>query len=70
MIELKRALRVKEAEQVAFVGAGGKTAAIFQLARQLEGPVLVTTSTHFAVNQLGMGDGHIEIIGVEDLMRL
>ncbi len=31
---------------VAFVGAGGKTTAMFQLARELTPPVIVTTTTH------------------------
>lgn len=60
MIELKQAMRLGSAPQAAFVGAGGKTTAIFQLARQFDGPVLVTTTTHLAVDQVKMGDKHIE----------
>jgi molybdenum cofactor cytidylyltransferase len=61
MIPLKQALRLGAAPQVALVGAGGKTSALFQLARQFEGPVLLTTSTHLSVEQAGWGDRHIEV---------
>ena len=44
--------------RVAFVGAGGKTTAIFQCARQLTGPVFVTATTHLAVHQLDLADQH------------
>lgn len=60
MIDLKHALRLGAAPQVAFVGAGGKTTAMFRLARQFEGPVLVSTSTHLARQQLELGDKYIE----------
>jgi molybdenum cofactor cytidylyltransferase len=44
---------------VAFVGAGGKTTAIFQLARQLNAPVIVTATSHLGKWQLGFADRHI-----------
>ena len=44
---------------VAFVGAGGKTTAIFQLARQLPQPVLVTTTTHLGAWQIPLAGHHI-----------
>lgn len=56
MMQLKQALRLEGAPQVAFVGAGGKTTAMFQLARQFERPVLVTTSTHLSAEQVQLGD--------------
>jgi hypothetical protein len=40
------------------VGAGGKTTAMFQLARQMEPPVLVSASTHLGVEQLRLADAH------------
>lgn len=43
----------------AFVGAGGKTTAMFQLARELPPPVLVTASTHLAVPQAELADRHL-----------
>lgn len=59
MISLRRALRLNDAPQVAFVGAGGKTTAMFALARQFEKPVLVTTSTHLSTSQIASGDLHL-----------
>ncbi|HEX8993102.1 MAG TPA: selenium cofactor biosynthesis protein YqeC [Anaerolineales bacterium] len=46
---------------VAFVGAGGKTTAMFQLARQLPPPVLITTSTHLATWQIQLADQHLTL---------
>jgi len=60
-VELIRALRLDqepEPARIAFVGAGGKTTAIFQCARQLLGSVLLTATTHLAVSQLDMADRH------------
>jgi molybdenum cofactor cytidylyltransferase len=59
MIPLRRALRLGASPQIAFVGAGGKTSALFALAREFEKPVLVTTATHFAIDQLTKADSHI-----------
>jgi probable selenium-dependent hydroxylase accessory protein YqeC len=50
---------------VAFVGAGGKTSALFRLARELEGKgrsVLVTTTTRLADPRGTEGDGPGEIV--------
>lgn len=44
-------------KRIAFVGAGGKTTAMFQLARELA-PVLVTTSTHLGAWQASSADRH------------
>jgi molybdenum cofactor cytidylyltransferase len=44
--------------RIAFVGAGGKTTAMFQLARELA-PTLVTTSTHLGAWQAKFADRHI-----------
>jgi len=52
---------------VAFVGAGGKTTALFQLARSFESPVVVTTSTHLGTWQAGFADRHIIINRPEDI---
>src|SRR3989304_10520852 len=70
MIPLKRALRRGKAPQVSFVGAGGKTAALFILARLFDSPVLVTTSTHLAVSQAEQGDQHLAILQAKDLASL
>lgn len=51
----------------AFVGAGGKTTALFQLARELPPPVIVTASTHLALSQAGLADHHIVARTAADL---
>lgn len=69
-MKLITALRYKKPSSVAFVGAGGKTSAIFRCARELvsgdEGnrvikSVLVTTTTHFGSWQSQLAD-HSKII--------
>ena len=67
---------------IAFVGAGGKTTALFQLARELalsgatkgsavEGqPVIVTATTHLHVNQIELANSHWIAQKPEDLTQL
>jgi molybdenum cofactor cytidylyltransferase len=55
-MELRQALRISGQERIAFVGAGGKTTALFQLARELGSGALVTTTTHFSTAQLDLAD--------------
>lgn len=60
-MDLTRALRFDTLimpPRVAFVGAGGKTSAMFQCARGLPGPVLVTATTHLGVSQIQWADQH------------
>ncbi len=52
---------------VAFAGAGGKTTAMFRLARQLPGPVFVTTSTHLGLAQVAFADRHYRVDSGQDL---
>lgn len=58
MLTLAKALRVSKSKSVAFVGAGGKTTAMFQLAREIA-PALVTTSTHLGGWQVSTADRRI-----------
>lgn len=51
----------------AFVGAGGKTTAMFTLARQIPGPVWVTTSAHLGTDQTRLADGHYILKSDEDI---
>ncbi len=46
-------------EGVAFVGAGGKTTAMFQLARELGTRVIVTATTHLGAWQIPLADRHV-----------
>jgi molybdenum cofactor cytidylyltransferase len=43
---------------IALVGSGGKTTALFQLARELPQPVLVTATSHLHVDQIKLADSH------------
>jgi molybdenum cofactor cytidylyltransferase len=56
---LAQALRAYSSASIAFIGAGGKTTAMFQLASQLALPVLVTATTHLGIWQAGFADRHI-----------
>ena len=63
-LSLAQALRVHSSPCVAFIGSGGKTTALFQLARTLSNnagtsPVIVTATSHLGVWQLGSADHHI-----------
>jgi molybdenum cofactor cytidylyltransferase len=60
-MELIQAMRLKQLDgvpRVAFVGAGGKTTAMFQCAREWTGPVLLTSTSHLGTDQLQMADRH------------
>jgi molybdenum cofactor cytidylyltransferase len=75
-LDLARALRLITPGQysllrslrLALAGGGGKSTALFQLARQLPPPVLVTASTHLAISQLAQADRHFKILSSEDLL--
>ncbi len=69
-MKLVDALRLVQPIQVAFAGAGGKTTAMFRLARQLPGPVFVTTTTHLGINQAVLADHHIIVENAKDIALL
>jgi molybdenum cofactor cytidylyltransferase len=61
LMRLSQAIRLSKTPCIAFVGSGGKTTAIFQLARELElegGAVIVTATTHLHVDQIKSADSH------------
>lgn len=58
-LSLYSALRMQDASCIAFVGAGGKTTAIFKVAREMSQPVIVTATTHFGTWQTQYADNHI-----------
>ncbi|MCP4138810.1 MAG: putative selenium-dependent hydroxylase accessory protein YqeC [Chloroflexi bacterium] len=70
-LSLVKALRLDHIPlpRVAFVGAGGKTTALFQLARELS-PCIVTTTTHLGAWQAKEADQHIIIRKAEDVNQL
>ncbi|MBT3338763.1 MAG: putative selenium-dependent hydroxylase accessory protein YqeC [Anaerolineae bacterium] len=70
-LTLSKALRLDHIppSRVAFVGAGGKTTALFQAARELA-PCIVTTTTHLGAWQADAADQHIIIRKPEDVNQL
>ena len=58
-MNLIKAFRLPSSPTVAFSGAGGKTTAMFQMAHELDGPVIITTTTHLGVWQIPLTDKHI-----------
>ena len=57
-MELVQAIRARRSLRLGLVGAGGKTTAMFQLAHQMEPPVLVSATTHLGVEQSSLADAH------------
>jgi molybdenum cofactor cytidylyltransferase len=69
-MNLSQSLRLSSTPRLAFVGAGGKTTALFRLAREYHSPVLVTTTTHLSQEQVRLGDQHYTITSPEQIARL
>lgn len=69
-LTLAQALCVDAAPCIAFIGAGGKTTALFQLARQLPGPVIVTATSHLGIWQTQQADHHIVTNAPEPIEEL
>jgi len=69
-VKLAKALSVSDGETIAFVGAGGKTSAMFALAREMGKTVVLTTTTHLGGWQAALADEHIVVNKVEDLHSL
>ena len=61
MIKLVDAIRLDKKTRLAIVGGGGKTTAMFQLARQFATPVIVTTTTHLGTEQGALADVHFAL---------
>ncbi len=57
-MNLPEAVGVRRGQALAFVGAGGKTSAMFALAHALQSPVVLTTTTHLGAWQAGLADVH------------
>ncbi len=60
---------IDEFEVVSFVGAGGKTTALFQLAREIANhhSVIVTSNTHLGVWQIPLADRHVVATNLDDM---
>ncbi len=66
-MDLVKTFRLTMNSKVALVGSGGKTTAMFQLARDFGTRVILTTTTHLALDQLEEADKHFTVESVEDL---
>jgi molybdenum cofactor cytidylyltransferase len=60
-ISLSQALRISDSPCIAFTGSGGKTTAMFLLAKSLRktSPVIVTASTHLGAWQAPLAERHL-----------
>ena len=67
VLSLMQATRVSNSSVIAFTGAGGKTTAMFQLARELsaKSPVLVAASSHLGAWQVRLADKHLLVNSAE-----
>ncbi len=68
-MRLAHALRINRMDRLALVGAGGKTTALFKLARELPLPVIVTATTHLGFSQLALADRHFIAEDQRDIQR-
>lgn len=69
-MQVAQALSLVGNEAVAFVGAGGKTSAMFSLAKDLEAPIILTTSTHLGAWQASLADRHQILTSSEGIQQL
>ncbi len=68
--DMRSATDVTSTHTVAFVGAGGKTTAIFQLAAEWPSPVVIAATTHLAEWQSALADLHIVARSPADLNKV
>lgn len=66
-MELKYGLRLSPATRSALVGAGGKTSAMFQIARDFDSAVVISTTTHLSLDQRGLADRHFVVQSPADI---
>ena len=67
ILSVSRALRVSNYRCLAFVGAGGKSSAMFQVARELPETVILSVTTHLAITQTALVDKWFIAETVQDL---
>src|SRR5258706_518378 len=67
-----RAMRASHTSIITFIGAGGKTTALFLLAKELSknSPVVVTASSHLGEWQIAFADKHLVVESSETLNDL
>jgi molybdenum cofactor cytidylyltransferase len=69
-MKLSAAFRLADLPRLALVGAGGKSSALFWLAKELvksHQTVILTTTTHLGARQVNAGDVHLVIKKAQDI---
>lgn len=69
-MKLVEGLRADSKSRLAFVGAGGKTTALFSLARQMSGLIICLNTAHLAVEQAKLADHHVVVTEEEDIQSV
>ena len=69
-MNLSQALGYPPHSTLTLVGSGGKTTVLFNLARELEPPVIVTATSHLHVDQINWLDSHWMGTEPEELVGL
>jgi len=69
-MKLISALRLDNASRVAFVGSGGKTTALSQIAAEWNNPCIISTTTHLGEWQRTIADQHLVIENLDDWGKL
>lgn len=68
-MELFQALRLNALSRIAFVGAGGKTTAMFRAARQARSKTLTATTAHLATDEIRFADRHFVVSNPDQLAQ-
>ena len=66
-LRIREALGLSGIPRIAAVGAGGKTTFLLKLAGEYSPNVILTTSTHFSVEEAGLVDTHIILHSQEEI---
>lgn len=67
MMKIAYALRASRYRCTAFVGSGGKSSALFQVAWEMPPPVFLAVTTHLAVSQTELADRWVVVQSVRDI---
>ncbi|MBE7534931.1 MAG: putative selenium-dependent hydroxylase accessory protein YqeC [Anaerolineales bacterium] len=70
ILTLAQALRTSQTDCIAFIGSGGKTTALFQLAKQMTPPVVIAVAAHLGIWQTSLASKHIVARSSNDLIDL
>ncbi len=66
-MKLLNALRADRGLRLAVVGSGGKTSAMFALARQMTSPVILSATAHLNIEQTRLADVHVVCENPQDI---